>query len=97
MFSATSRYYGIETTTMESIDGREVACLRRRFQPPATTTIMAEHQVTEGERLDNITARYLGDPEQFWRLCDAEYAMHPRELADVIGRRLRIPLIQGGG
>lgn len=59
-------------------------------------TVMAEHLVTEGERLDNITARYLVDPEQFWRLCDANNAMRPDELTEVIGRRLMIPLPQGG-
>jgi hypothetical protein len=55
---------------------------------------MVEHPVVQDDRLDNITARYLGDPEQFWRVCDANNAMHPRELTEEIGRRLRIPLPQ---
>ena len=46
-----------------------------------------------GDRLDNITANYLGDPEQFWLLCDANNAMHPDELTAQIGQKLRIPLI----
>jgi len=33
--------------------------------------LLQEHAVTEGERLDHIAAKYLGDPEQFWQLCDA--------------------------
>jgi hypothetical protein len=53
------------------------------------------HTVTEGERLDNITARYLGDPEQFWRVCDANNAMRPEELTETIGRKLRITLPEG--
>jgi gamma-glutamyltranspeptidase/glutathione hydrolase len=40
-------------------------------------------------------AQYLGDPEQFWRLCDANAAMHPEELTDAIGRTLRITLPEG--
>jgi hypothetical protein len=48
------------------------------------------------ERLDNITARDLGDPEQFWRLCDANNAMHPDGLTAEEGRRLIIPVVQGG-
>ena len=36
--------------------------------------------VTEGDRLDNITARFLGDPTQFWRVCDANLALLPDEL-----------------
>ncbi len=97
MYPVTSRYHGIEIAKWTTADGREVVYLRRRFLPDAThVVVLAEHMVTEGDRLDNITARYLGDPEQFWRLCDANNAMHPKELTAEIGRRLRIPLIQGG-
>jgi hypothetical protein len=56
--------------------------------------LLQEHEVTQGDRLDNITHRYLGDPEQFWRLCDANGAMRPEEL-EVPGRRLRITLPDG--
>jgi nucleoid-associated protein YgaU len=97
MFPVTSRYYGIETAKYQTPDGREIVYLRRRFVPDAANSIvLTEHVVTQGERLDNITARYLGDPEQFWRLCDANNAMNPDELTATIGRRLRIPLPQGG-
>ena len=91
----TSRYFGIETFRRTLPDGREVVVLRRRFLPPASASmIVAIHSVAEGDRLDNITAKHLGDPEQFWRLCDANNAMHPDELTAEIGRRLGIPLPQ---
>lgn len=98
MFPVTSRYCGIETAKYEAADGREIVYLRRRFVPVVTPNIplIAEHTVTQGERLDNITARYLGDPEQFWRVCDANNARQPEELTAEIGRRLRIPFPQGG-
>ncbi len=99
MFSLTSRYYGVETAvyTPPSNPDQEIICLRRRFLPPASRSVAAgEHSVSQGERLDNITAVTLGDPEQFWRLCDANNAMHPAELTAEIGRRLIIPVIQGG-
>ncbi|MGH7229842.1 MAG: LysM domain-containing protein, partial [Nitrospiraceae bacterium] len=38
---------------------------------------------------------YVGDPEQFWRLCDANAAMRPEELTGIIGRVLRITLPEG--
>ena len=41
--------------------------------------------MVQGDRLDNITAKYLGDPEQFWRMCDANGAMRPEELTETIG------------
>jgi|SRR5215211_6090162 len=92
MFPVTSRYYGIEKAEFTAADGKKYPYLRRRFLPNTAGTVLAEHTVTQGERLDNITARYLGDPEQFWRLCDANGARHPDELTAEIGRRLRIPM-----
>jgi len=56
--------------------------------------VLTEHAVTEGDRLDNVTARYLGDPEQFWRLGDANTEMRADELTTEVGRRLSIPLPQ---
>lgn len=97
MFPVTSRYNGIEIAIFKTKENKEIPYLRRRFLPEAEKfAVMAEHTVTEGDRLDNITARYLVDPEQFWRLCDANNAMRPDELTEVIGRRLKIPLPQGG-
>jgi len=51
--------------------------------------------LTEGDRLDNLTFDYLGDPEQFWRIADANRAMRPDELTETIGRQLRITLPEG--
>ncbi len=97
MFLTTSRYYGIETAVLKTAGGKEIAYLRRRFLPPAEGLLaIGEHIVAQNERLDNITAHYLVDPEQFWRLCDANNAMLPEELTETIGRRLIIPLPQGG-
>jgi hypothetical protein len=93
MFPATSRYNGIETAKLTPPEGGEIIYLRRRFLPPTEAmSALVEHTVVQGDRLDNVTARYLGDPEQFWRLCDANGAMLPDELTVRIGRRLRIPM-----
>lgn len=95
-FPPTSRYFGIETTTMETRNGRIHAYLRRRFVPPPERfSTLLEHVVVQGDRLDNVAARYLGDPLQFWRVCDANRAMRPEELTEEIGRRLRITLPEG--
>jgi hypothetical protein len=95
LFPPTSRYHGIETATLETVDGRTIIYVRRRFCPsPERFALLQEHVVMQGERLDNITARYLGDPEQFWRICDANGAMRPEELEE-IGRQLRVTLPEG--
>jgi hypothetical protein len=97
MFPPTSRYAGIETATTVAPDGREVVYLLRRLPPdPATLTVIAEHPVVQGDRLDNVTARYLRDPEQFWRVADANAAMNPNDLTATLGRRLRIATPQAG-
>ena len=95
MFEPGSRYYEIETLTLTMPDGRSVAYKRRRFLPPATSgALLAEHTVTQGERLDHITARYLADPTLFWQLCDINNAMHPDELTAEVGTKVRITLPQ---
>lgn len=95
-FPPTSRYYGIDTATIKGPDGDTVIYLRRRFLPPAESfELLLEHSVVEDERLDNITAKYMDDPEVFWRIADANSAMRPEELTETVGRRLRITLPQG--
>jgi hypothetical protein len=96
MFPINSRYYGITTVTLETQDGRQIVFLRRRFVPaPERFDLLTEHTVSEGERLDNITALYLGDPEQFWRVCDANGVIRPEELTETVGRKIRITLPEG--
>ena len=95
-FPATSRYYNFETATLETPDGRTIIFLKRRFVPPPENfSLLQEYVVVQGDRPDNITARFLGDPEQFWRICDANRAMRPDELTETIGRQLRITLPEG--
>lgn len=95
MFTHTSRYYSLETVTLTTSDGREIAYKRRRFLPnPSDMQFVAEVVVTQGDRLDLITARTLGDPDHFWRICDANNEMNPFDLTSEIGRRLGIPLPQ---
>lgn len=96
MFPINSRYYRITTVTLETQDGKQIVFLRRRFVPPPERfDLLTEHTVSEGERLDNITALYLGDPEQFWRVCDANGVIRPEELTETVGRKIRITLPEG--
>lgn len=94
MFERTSRYYDIETAqlTVTDRDGnpRIIPYKRRRFIPPVTESLLlVEHTLKADERLDNITARYLDDPTQFWLVCDANNTMRPEELEE-LGRVVKI-------
>lgn len=94
-FGPTSRYAGIEIAKID-LDGETWSYVRRRFCPhPENLAVVGEHTVTQSERLDHIASRYLGDPELFWRICDANRGMRPEELTETIGRRLAIALPEG--
>jgi len=95
-FPPTSRYHGIGIATLERPDGTTVAYVRRRFVPGRDRfAVLREHVVAQGDRLDNLAAHYLGDPETFWRICDANAALRPDDLTATVGRRLRITLPEG--
>jgi hypothetical protein len=93
MFDPTSRYAPIEEATTTLPDGRTVSYKRRRFLPEGRSQLLlTEAPVASSDRLDLIAARTLGDPESFWRICDANDAMNPSELESPTGRRLRVPV-----
>lgn len=91
MFQRTSRYHDVESAEITGPDGRVVRYVRRRFIPRLVPAALAEHSVVAADRLDGVTARYLGDPEQFWRVCDANRAERPDDLTARVGRVLVIP------
>lgn len=93
--SPTSRYYLIGTNTLDLPGDRKIVYLRRRFLPqPERFSPLFVHTVVQGERLDIVSAQYLGDPELFWRLCDANRAMRPDDL-EAVGTQLLITLPEG--
>jgi hypothetical protein len=95
LFTSTSRYYGIDTETLTT-NGTTIIYLKRRFVPaPDRFQLLQEHTVTQGERLDNIAAKFLGDPELFWRIADANGAMRAEDLVQTVGRKLKITLPEG--
>jgi hypothetical protein len=83
IFAENSRYRHVPTATAQLSDGRLVRYLRRRFLPqPEQLSTVAEHVVAPGDRLDNLAQKYLGDPEMFWQICDANRALRPADLTD---------------
>lgn len=95
-FPPTSRYSGIAIVFLTDATGAQVPYLARRFLPPSDRfSVLRLHTVTAGERLDVIAARELGDPEAFWRICDANDAVRPDDLTATVGRQLFITLPEG--
>lgn len=95
-FASTSRYYGIATAQLIRADGRTVVYVRRRFLPPPDHfAVLQTIAVVAGDRLDNLAAQHLGDPQQFWRICDANRAMLPEALVAEPGTLLVVTLPEG--
>ena len=95
-FPVTSRYHAVGTATLETNKDKYIIYLKRRFIPPfEKLELIRHHVVKEGDRPDNITALYIGDPEQFWQVADANNSMKPEELTDVPGITLRITQPEG--
>lgn len=94
-FPPESRYHGVPTARIEGPGGIEIAYLRRRFSPPPEAfATLRVRRVAQGERLDQIAAAEIGDPEAFWMLCDANGAVWAEELEET-DRFLRITLPAG--
>ena len=95
-FPPNSRYNAVPSRTHVAPDGKETTYLCRRFIPhPELISSIGTHAVVQGDRLDSLAMRYLGDSEQYWRLCDANGVQRPDELVEAIGRSLRIGLPDG--
>jgi len=97
-FPTNSRYYGSSTLTYITPDGQTISYLARRFVPqpgPPNFATVGQHTVRQGDRLDLIAAKYLGDPLIFWLICDANGAIEPGKLVEISGRVLNITTPQG--
>jgi nucleoid-associated protein YgaU len=97
-FPTDSRYYRYGTLTYTAPGGQSISYLARRIvpQPGASNyTTVAQHTVVQGDRLDLIAAKYLGDPLLFWLICDANGAIRPGDLVATPGTVLSITMPQG--
>jgi nucleoid-associated protein YgaU len=97
-FPTDSRYYGSSTLTYITLQGQSVSYLARRFVPqpgPPNFATVAQHTVRQGDRLDLIAAKYVGDPLIFWLICDANGAIQPEKLVETPGTVLNITTPQG--
>jgi nucleoid-associated protein YgaU len=88
-----SPYYGAEVEDLTLPDGTPVKYLARRLLPQsAVYTATTTYVVADGDRLDNLAQRFLGDPSLYWMICDANGATDPNELTAQPGQMIDIPL-----
>jgi len=98
IFPTDSRYYGSKVQQYAAPNGQVIPYLARRIVPqpgsPNFATIN-QYTVKQGDRLDVIAAKYLGDPIMAWLICDANGAMRPSDLVASPGTVLAITTPQG--
>ena len=89
----SSRYYGSSVETFTGADGVQVAYLGRRIIPqPDIYAVTQDYGVVDGDRLDNLASKYLGDPLLYWMICDANGGVDPDELTAQTGQTIKIPI-----
>ena len=92
MFDQNSRYSKIENNILEK-EGNMMTYKKRRFLPQGEKMpTLIQTSVMAQDRIDLVTSRTLGVPEQFWRVCDKNNAMYPLDLTKEPGKLLLIPI-----
>lgn len=87
-----SRHASQPERTLTTASGQQVAWRLPRVLPqPEDLTLQGQILRGDGERLDHLAARALGDPEQSWRVLDANPCLLPEELEAEPGRALAVP------
>jgi nucleoid-associated protein YgaU len=91
--SSSSRYYGAQAEAFTLPDGTPVMYLARRIIPQAASyTATQTYVIVDGDRLDNLANRFLGDPLLYWMICDANGVTDPDQLTAQAGRTIVIPV-----
>lgn len=88
-FFKGSRYERVGELELEDASGRLVRCKRQRFVPEAEGRFT--HLVSDHDRVDLLSHRYLGDPERWWRILDCNRVPWAPDLLAEPGRSIDIP------
>jgi nucleoid-associated protein YgaU len=91
MFASNSRYISVADGVYTDVNGRQISYKLLRLTPDAPS--LQTHLVVQEDRLDLLAFDVYRDPEQFWRIADANLALRPDDLLQV-GTVLQIPLVQ---
>jgi hypothetical protein len=90
LFEKSSRYANVEPYLVTDRRGRSVQVV-----PPAPaplTGLLGYHLRKQGQRLDHLAARYLGDATRSYRIAELADVMHP----DAVAEASEIPIPRKG-
>jgi hypothetical protein len=92
-FPPNSRYYNVPLRKRTAEDGTEQTFVARRIIPAVERYRPLDRYHPQGDdRIDNIAETAFGDPEQYWRICDANGEAEPANATKPDGRLLVIPM-----
>jgi hypothetical protein len=92
-FALNSRYRGVPLRTRTAADGTVEAYVGRRIVPAMERYgVLGRRRLADDDRIDRIAADAFGDPEQYWKICDANGDPEPASAAGPAGRLLVIPM-----
>jgi nucleoid-associated protein YgaU len=75
-----------------------IVYLGRTLLPlPSTFKQQSNYTIQAGDRLDNVSAKLLGDPLLYWMLLEANGTSNPALLCATPGRRIIVPAAVGQG
>jgi hypothetical protein len=97
MRDASSRYAGLPERMVTLPGGRVAPVLAQRVIPAPGEPPGGLCATRQDERPDALAARVLGDPLQWWRLCDANRLSDAQDLVGPSRRVLRLPPLAGEG
>jgi hypothetical protein len=88
-----SRYFGTTDRFYTAPSGETVAYIARRIIPELDRyQVLDRHRAVASERVDQVADGFYGDPEQYWRICDANGVERPSTTLQPVGRLLVVPL-----
>ena len=91
-FPPNSRYYSVPLRKRVRADGTVETFVGRRIIPAMERyRALDRHRTIDDDRIDNVAAAAFGDPELYWRICDANAAMPPNDLVAETGKTILIP------
>jgi hypothetical protein len=85
VFDPNSRYVKY-ASTYQAIDRRGRRLIALTVATVPVQTLLGQHLLKQGQRLDHLANFYLEDPDAFWRIAEQNNVMLPDDLfeADVI-------------
>lgn len=92
-FPRNSRYFAVAIRQRVAADGAVETFVGRRIIPATARYRALDHYRTQtNDRIDGVANRFYGDPEQYWRICDANGEAEPARVTEPDGRLLLIPM-----